>query len=139
MNAINEAIEVVANEVNDVNEVTEVNEEIMELIKAERKRLGLSYDSLGKKLGVSASYLYRLEKGKRKNPSSSVLKSLCEFFNIDPGKLLQMEPNLVDVDGQQVDIKVLTEVYDLVMKTDVDKMSDVMDLLVRIKDLQIKQ
>ena len=129
MNAVNEAKQVVANV---------VNEEIMEMIKAERKRRGWSYEELGKRLGVSASYLYRLEKGQRKNPSSTVLKSLCELFNIDPGKVLQMEPNLVDVNGQQVDMSVLTEVYDLVMKTDVDKTSDVMELLGRIKEFQAR-
>lgn len=130
MNAVNEAKEVVANV---------VNQEIMELIKKERKKAGLSYDELGKRLGVSASYLYRLEKGQRKNPSSAVLKSLCELFNIDPSKVLQMEPNLVNVNGQSVDMNVMTEVYDLVMKTDVDKTSDVMALLARIKEFQEKQ
>lgn len=129
MNSVKEAKQVVANVVND---------EIMEMIKAERNRRGWSYEELGARLGVSASYLYRLEKGQRKNPSSTVLKSLCELFNIDPSKLLQMEPNLVDVNGQQVDMSVLTEVYDLVMKTDVDKTNDVMELLGRIKEFQAK-
>lgn len=127
MTVIHEAKQVVANV---------VNQEIMEMIKAERKKAGLSYEELGKRLGVSASYLYRLEKGQRKNPSSTVLKSLCELFNIDPSKVLQMEPNLVNVNGQAVDLSVLTEVYDLVIKTDVDKTSDVMELLGRIKTIQ---
>lgn len=130
MNAVNEAKQVVANV---------VNEEIMEMIKAERKRRGWSYEELGKRLGVSASYLYRLEKGQRKNPSSTVLKSLCELFNIDPGKVLQMEPNPVDGSGASLDMKVVYEVYDLAMNTDVDKLSDVMRLLGRIKELQAEQ
>jgi transcriptional regulator with XRE-family HTH domain len=129
MNAVTEAKQVVANV---------VNEEIMALIKMERKKRGWSYEELGQRLGVSASYMFRLEKGQRQNPSTKVLKSLCELFDIDPSKVMLMEPNIVKVGSMSVEIPVMQELFEFIMNTDVQKTSEVMVLLERISFLQSK-
>lgn len=113
-----------------------VDEEIRELIKLERSKRGWSYEELGRRIGVSASYIFRLEKGQRQNPSTKVLKALCELFDIDPGRVLLMEPHVLTVEGKTVNMDVVHEMFDMIMKMNVDKTSEVIVLLDRISTIQ---
>lgn len=113
-----------------------VNDEIMALLKVERKKRGWSYEELGKRLGVSASYMYRLEKGQRQNPSVKVLKSLCELFDIEPSRVMLMEPNLIQVGSVPVSLKVIQDSFDLLLNTDTQKTSEVISLLEHVKLMQ---
>ncbi|EGT0693497.1 helix-turn-helix domain-containing protein [Clostridium perfringens] len=56
---------------------------IAQVLKKERENKGLTLNSVAKEVGMSASYLYRIEEGERKKPSIKFLRSLAEFYNID--------------------------------------------------------
>jgi transcriptional regulator with XRE-family HTH domain len=127
MNAVIEAKQVVANV---------VNEEIMALIKQERKKRGWSYEELGNRLGVSASYMFRLEKGQRQNPSTKVLKSLCELFDIDPNQVMLMEPNIIKVGNLSIEMPVIQELFEFILNTNTEKTGEVFALLERISAIQ---
>lgn len=113
-----------------------VDEEIRELIKCERMKRGWSYEELAKRIGVSASYIFRLEKGQRQNPSTKVLKALCELFDIDPGRVLLMEPHVLTINGKTINMDVIHETFELILNMDVDKTSEVLVLLERINSIQ---
>ena len=109
------------------------------MLKEERKKKKWSYDELGKKLGVSASYMFRLEKGERTNPSSDVLKKVCELFGVDPRTVLDMDMDVIDglaINGKIIDADVMQETFKRLLDTDVEKMSEVSSLLQHIGELQ---
>lgn len=112
------------------------DEKIRELITSERKKNGLSYEKLGEKLGVSASYLFRLEKGDRSNPSSEVLAKFCELFDVDPRSLLDMPSLGMMVDGNLMEMDDIQELLDFMLSMNVENMRDVTSLLARINKLQ---
>ncbi|EOU1462720.1 helix-turn-helix transcriptional regulator [Clostridium perfringens] len=56
---------------------------IAQLLKNERENRGLTLNYVAKEVGMSVSYLYRIEEGERKEPSIKFLRGLAEFYNID--------------------------------------------------------
>lgn len=62
-------------------------------IKSARERKGLSLQRLGDLTSTSASYINRLEKFERKNPSITVLVSLAEALDLDVWELLNLAYN----------------------------------------------
>ncbi|NMF06873.1 helix-turn-helix domain-containing protein [Clostridium beijerinckii] len=50
---------------------------------------GLSLKDVEHQLGLSASYIHRLESGNRSNPSISVLKMLSDFYGVHSSILLE--------------------------------------------------
>lgn len=56
-------------------------------LKAFRKRVKLSQERLGIRLGVSGNYIYLLEHGRR-NPSIKMLVRLARALEVVPGDLL---------------------------------------------------
>jgi len=60
------------------------NERIFsEVIKSKRSKKGWSLKEVSLKTGINASYLNRLEKGERKNPSAIALFKLSMALEID--------------------------------------------------------
>ncbi|MFB1082477.1 helix-turn-helix domain-containing protein [Jeotgalibacillus sp. JSM ZJ347] len=53
------------------------------LIKEKRKQKGLTLKELGEKLDVNPSYLHRLEKYEKRNPSIAIVMELAEVLDID--------------------------------------------------------
>lgn len=113
-----------------------VNENIGAILKQERQKRGWSYEELGKRIGVSASYMYRLESGQRANPSTKVLRAICELFDIEPTKVMAMEPQSLMLNGNSIDMDVVQEVMNLIVNMDVDKTTDVFILLEKVTSLQ---
>lgn len=58
-----------------------------EYLRELRKSVGLTLAEAGKIAGVSAAYLSRMEKGKRKKPSYAVLRNLASAYKINPNTL----------------------------------------------------
>lgn len=113
-----------------------VNQNIGEILKKERTLRGWSFEELGKRIGVSASYMYRLESGQRVNPSTKVLRAICELFDIEPTKVMAMEPHSLSINGKSVDMDVVEEMMNLIVNMDVDKTTDVFILLEKITSIQ---
>ncbi|WP_144536962.1 helix-turn-helix transcriptional regulator [Bacillus thuringiensis] len=73
-----------------LNTTEKTDNELGTFLKSERNKKKLSLEKVAKAIGVSASYIHRLENGDRKNPSIAVLEQLCEFFSLNPQKVLKM-------------------------------------------------
>lgn len=61
-----------------------------EFLKEERKKKGLSLQEFATILGISSSYLYRIETGDRKNPSAMVINILAKYFNVPTDYIVSM-------------------------------------------------
>lgn len=59
-----------------------MNEKLLKQIKYFRKQKNISLKELAKKTNISYSYLYLLEKGKRKNPSLKTIRKIANALNI---------------------------------------------------------
>lgn len=59
-------------------------------LKNLRIQRGLSLKNVEEKLGISASYIHRLESGNRTNPSAQVIKMLSEFYKVKDYELLEL-------------------------------------------------
>jgi transcriptional regulator with XRE-family HTH domain len=59
-------------------------------LKKLRIQRGLSLKNVEDSLGLSASYVHRLETGNRCNPSAQVLKMIGEFYNVNGSELLEL-------------------------------------------------
>ena len=69
--------------------------DIPKMLKTERKKRGMTYDSLAKKLSCSASYLYRLEAGKRKKPSYEFVAKMINVLGIENLSVYMDKGNLI--------------------------------------------
>lgn len=70
------------------------------LIRQERLKKGYSYAQLAEKIDSSASYIHRLEKYEKRNPSISLFVLLAEALEINIWDMLQ-----VAIQGENSDIK----------------------------------
>ena len=68
-----------------------VNVEIGKIIKKRRKRLNLSADKLGERIGKDRSTIYRYERGDIENLSVEVLGSLADALQLSIPELLGLE------------------------------------------------
>ena len=68
---------------------------IGEKLHSLRKQNGLTSRQLGVELGVSNSYIIRIEKGKRR-PSMDLSIKIAQFFNISLDKLILNDQELDD-------------------------------------------
>lgn len=64
------------------------NNMLAENIQRLRKNRGLLIEQLASKICVSSSYLSRLEQGKRKSPSISIVVRLSKFFGVSIDSLI---------------------------------------------------
>jgi len=64
------------------------NNELGKLLKIKRKEMDLSLKDVENMIGVSASYINRLEVGNRLNPSAYVIKKLCDLYNISVSSII---------------------------------------------------
>ena len=71
--------------------VQRLNRELARRLREERRRLGLTQESLAEKAGVSANFLAHLERGTR-GVSLETLCRLAEAMSIQPASLLSHGP-----------------------------------------------
>lgn len=67
-----------------------MNNKLGTYLKNIRTERGFSLSDVGEKIDVSPSYIFRLEKGERKNPSISIISKLCNFYNLDLSSVLKL-------------------------------------------------
>ena len=58
-------------------------------LRADRGRMSLR--ELSRQTGIAESTLSRLETGKTKGIDFATLATLCDFFNVSPGEVLERE------------------------------------------------
>ncbi|MYL57565.1 helix-turn-helix domain-containing protein [Virgibacillus halodenitrificans] len=56
---------------------------IQKMLEIERHKRFMTYEDVAKGLGCSASYVFRIEKGKRKKPSFEFVSKMINFFGVD--------------------------------------------------------
>ncbi|MFC0015222.1 MULTISPECIES: helix-turn-helix transcriptional regulator [Allobacillus] len=61
--------------------------DIAKLIKVEKSKNGFTYEKIATEVGCSSSYVFRLEKGLRKEPSYTVVKRMIEMFGLSEDDL----------------------------------------------------
>lgn len=108
---------------------------IRKLLQEERTKRGLTYEELANELDCSASYVYRLEKGKRKKPSYEMVGKILAFFNLSTEDLKKyIEGNKVNVINQKE--KLEKDLLDYIKNMDVNKFEDIQILIKKIKEYQ---
>ena len=100
----------------------------------------LSLSEVGRYVGVSASYIFRLESGERSNPSMSVLSRICTFFDIDLKTVLKIagiECYESDENSSELDIIKQLKFYEKVIINDKEYMSsDIINILTSLASLK---
>ncbi|WP_299515703.1 helix-turn-helix domain-containing protein [uncultured Rummeliibacillus sp.] len=107
-----------------------IEDKIQNVILTKRKELGWTREQLGARLGVSSSYIYRLERGDRNNPSTKVLLGLCELFNLSPNEITDVDnlhENYYLMDKRK--IEEYNQLKEFILGIDVDKIKKLQDLL----------
>ena len=59
------------------------NQNLGQLIKRRREEYGISQAALARRIGVSPSYLCRLEKGNRHKPNCFLMANICFYLDLD--------------------------------------------------------
>ncbi|MBO1005916.1 helix-turn-helix domain-containing protein [Pseudogracilibacillus auburnensis] len=59
------------------------NIDIQKMLKEERQKKSMTYEDVAQKLSYSASYIFRIEKGKRKKPSYEFVSKMINLFGVD--------------------------------------------------------
>lgn len=54
----------------------------MSTIDRIKQEKNLSYGDIAKECGVTATYIYQLAKGKRKNPNVNVISKIAKFLGV---------------------------------------------------------
>lgn len=127
-------------------------------VKEKRTALGWSLSTLAEKSGYSPAYIYRIEKGTRKNPTPQVVSKLVTALGYNPENFLQLlfedendstlkNMELSDlirlqpftVKGNPVTDKqrqLLAEIFDLINEDDVLRVPKINQIKKKIKDYQ---
>ncbi|WP_309479974.1 helix-turn-helix domain-containing protein [Brevibacillus agri] len=74
----------------EVNKLGTIHIGFGEAIRTIRLRNGMSLHDLAEKTGISSSYIVRIESGKTKKPSFSVIECLVQGLGIDLADLLNL-------------------------------------------------
>jgi transcriptional regulator with XRE-family HTH domain len=64
-------------------------------VKTQRERLGISQRQLAKRVGLSHTYLWRLEAGDFAQPSPAVLHRIAEALDLDPEDLFALAGHVI--------------------------------------------
>lgn len=67
---------------------------LQKLLRTERQKRFMTYEDVANGLGCSASYVFRLEKGKRKKPSYEFVSKMVNFFGVDDVSVYIDSPEL---------------------------------------------
>jgi len=88
-----------------------MSEEIGERIKKARKEKKLSLAELGSMVNVSASYIYRIEKGERSCVSLNILKLLATALEIDFGELIENDTIKKDIEWKKFVVEIFQKTF----------------------------
>ena len=63
----------------------------MNTIDRIKQARNLSYEDIAKECGVTATYVYQLAKGKRKNPNVNIIAKIANFLGVTIEELIEEE------------------------------------------------
>ncbi|MDD5793941.1 MAG: helix-turn-helix transcriptional regulator [Clostridiales bacterium] len=63
----------------------------MNTIDRIKQARNLSYEDIAKECGVTATYVYQLAKGKRKNPNVNIISKIANFLGVTIEELIEEE------------------------------------------------
>lgn len=99
----------------------------------------LSLSEVGEYIGVSPSYIFRLENGERKNPSISVISKICNYYNLNLSDVLRIS----GIEGYEIedskDFDLIKELktHDKVVINDKEYLaSDIINILTSLASLK---
>lgn len=130
-----------------------------EFLLNERKKRNLSLKDVENATEISASYINRLEKGNRNNPSMYVLEKLSSFYEINPVKVIELsryessEPSkdnslsqnlsifldssdTIFLDGKEIESKSLKVLMGRILDLNIDNFTEVINFLNCLKEFQ---
>lgn len=76
-------------------------------IRKARKKAGLTQDELADRIGLSQSYVAKLERGGTDNPGSQAIMKIAESLGVTPGWLYFNREDIDDLDDESLDVAVL--------------------------------
>lgn len=88
--------------------MVENNYKLGEFLKEQRRNKGLSLKEVEEEIEISASYLNRLEKGNRQNPSIFVLERLSKFYGLEPKLIMSLAGFECEQEGSNNIIEIMT-------------------------------
>lgn len=107
--------------------------DISKLLKEERTKRFMTYEDVANGLDCSASYVFRIEKGKRKKPSYEIVGKMINFFELTDEDLQQYIKGNVPINKKE---KIEKDIIEFITQLDVNSFSEVSNLLNRIKEYQ---
>lgn len=110
--------------------------DIPKLLKEERTKRFMTYEDVANGLDCSASYVFRIEKGKRKKPSYEIVSRMINFFELTDEDLKKYINNedIQDYVPKKEEIQI--DILNFIKNMDINNFSEVSELLNRIKDYQ---
>lgn len=113
-----------------------VNEiDIKKLLREERLKRGLTYEDLASELGCSASYIFRIEKGRRKKPSYELVGKILAFFDLSSEELKKYIAGEQEVMLNTKE-RLEKDLLEFMKNMDVNNFSDIHMLTKKIKEYQ---
>ena len=107
-----------------------------ELIKKRRIEKNLSINGLANSLGISPSYLMRLEKEENNNPSVKIALSICKELNISKKEMLSCYDDSIilnDVSDNK-NIRNINNIINSVNDKNKIEISDIINILKEVED-----
>lgn len=108
---------------------------VQKMLKEERAKSFLTYQDVANALGCSASYIFRIEKGRRKKPSYEIVSKLINFFELTDHDLIKYIDHDVKVEEKE-SILLEGEITQFVKSMNVNSLTDVNELISKVKTLQ---
>jgi len=109
--------------------------DIQRLLRNERQRRFMTYTDVANGVGVSSSYIFRLEKGMRKKPSYEILARIVDFFDLDYQDLMNYIEGEIPSEIQKDPQK---DLLDYARSMDTKNMDQVNQLLELVRAYQKK-
>lgn len=108
---------------------------IQKLLKEERQKRLMTYEDVGNALGCSASYVFRIEKGKRKKPSYEIVSKMINVFELSDSDLNKYIDGDIALEVNKVE-ESEKDIINFIKKMDVNDFSQVNLLLQQVKEYQ---
>lgn len=104
---------------------------VKRLLETERVKRFMTYEDIGKGVGCSASYIFRIEKGVRKKPSYDIVSKIITFFNLTDKEL----STYIDGELDQEEV-IKQDILSFISDMNCDNFGEVSHLLEYIKNYQ---
>ena len=110
--------------------------DIQALLKSEREKRRMTYEDVANGLGCSASYVYRIEMGRRKKPSYEIVSRMVNFFNLTEEDLMKYSKGSVISFETKPSVRLEKELLQFIRKMNPDSFQEIKCLVKKIKEYQ---